>query len=91
MTDISASELSEIYKFAIQLGKDAGQILLDGLDRRRSGISLVEDPVEKLNAVDIVTQTDNGASLLVSALPITLQVTNATTLPQTSKHSSTPP
>jgi myo-inositol-1(or 4)-monophosphatase len=60
MTDISASELSEIYKFAIQLGKDAGRMLLDGLERRRSGHGIPEDPIEKLNAVDIVTQTDNG-------------------------------
>jgi myo-inositol-1(or 4)-monophosphatase len=60
MTEISATELSDIYKFAIQLGKDAGRILLDGLERRRSGQDAPEDPVEKLNAVDIVTQTDNG-------------------------------
>ena len=62
MTDISASELSDIYKFAIQLGKDAGKILLEGLERRRSGLDEPEVPVEKLNAVDIVTQTDKGAS-----------------------------
>ena len=55
MTD---AELSDIYKFAIQLGKDAGKILLEGLDRRRSGPA--EEMVEKMNAVDIVTQTDNG-------------------------------
>lgn len=61
MIDISASELSEIYKFAIQLGKDAGKILLEGLERRRLGLDEPEFPVEKLNAVDIVTQTDNGA------------------------------
>jgi myo-inositol-1(or 4)-monophosphatase len=60
MSDISSSELNEIYQFAIQIGKDAGQILLDGLERRRSGKETQDDPVEKLNAVDIVTQTDNG-------------------------------
>ena len=60
MTDISAAELSEIYTFAIQLGKDAGKILLDGLERRRSGQDAREALIEKLNAVDIVTQTDNG-------------------------------
>ena len=60
MTDISAAELSEIYTFAIQLGKDAGKILLDGLERRRSGQDAPEALIEKLNAVDIVTQTDNG-------------------------------
>lgn len=55
--------LQEIYAFAIQLGKDAGQILLDGLARRRVQGAEAEAAaqVEKLNAVDIVTQTDNGA------------------------------
>ncbi len=60
MTEVSASELSKIYRFAIQLGKDAGKILLDGLERQRSGLDEPEVPIEKLNAVDIVTQTDNG-------------------------------
>lgn len=64
MTEIPASELNEIYKFAIQLGKDAGKILLEGLERRRSGLDEPEVPIEKLNAVDIVTQTDNGALYL---------------------------
>lgn len=61
MQDISSDELNEIYQFAIQLGKDAGKILLDSLERRRTGGSdEVEEAVEKMNAVDIVTQTDNG-------------------------------
>jgi myo-inositol-1(or 4)-monophosphatase len=56
---ISDAELHKIYRFAIQLGKDAGQILLDGLARRRT--QGAEEQVEKLNAVDIVTQTDHGS------------------------------
>ena len=61
MTSLSSHELDEIYQFAIQLGKDAGQILLDGMEKRRtcSGNHVVEAQ-EKANAVDIVTQTDNG-------------------------------
>ena len=62
MPEIPANELKEIYEFAIRLGKGAGQILLDRLDRRRSGN--VEEAVDKLNAVDIVTQTDHGASCI---------------------------
>jgi myo-inositol-1(or 4)-monophosphatase len=66
--EITEAELSEIYKFAIQLGKDAGAILLESLQkRRRDGQDqekqeAVEELVmeEKLNAVDIVTKTDNG-------------------------------
>lgn len=71
MASISGSDedpaaLQEIYTFAIQLGKDAGQILLDGLARRRTQGAEAEAAahVEKLNAVDIVTQTDNGTFVL---------------------------
>ena len=59
---ISDDELQEIYRFAIQLGKDAGQMLLDGLERRRT--QGAEEQVEKMNAVDIVTQTDHGSSAI---------------------------
>ena len=55
---VSPSELSSIYTFAIQLGKDSGAILLSGLEKRRSGVD-VSETVDKLNAVDIVTATDN--------------------------------
>ncbi len=70
--DISDADLSEIYAFAIQLGKDAGVILLDTVQKRRrdaadgenqrqndatEGVLVME---EKLNAVDIVTKTDTG-------------------------------
>ncbi len=70
--DISDADLSEIYAFAIQLGKDAGVILLDTVQMRRrdaadgenqrqndatEGVLVME---EKLNAVDIVTKTDTG-------------------------------
>ena len=72
--DISDADLSEIYAFAIQLGKDAGLILLDAVQRRRRDAAdgenqnqnqddaTEEAPVmeEKLNAVDIVTKTDTG-------------------------------
>lgn len=66
--EIPEAELSEIYTFAIQLGKDAGAILLESLQKRRRDGQDQEnqDPVEelvmeeKLNAVDIVTKTDNG-------------------------------
>ena len=66
MPEIQENELKEAYRFAIQLAKDAGEILLKGLETRRAlGLSSdrhVEEEiqVEKANAVDIVTQTDNG-------------------------------
>jgi hypothetical protein len=64
MADISGQELTEIYQFAIQLGKDAGKILLSALEQRRMGLDKIEDPEEKMNAVDIVTKTDNGMAPL---------------------------
>lgn len=53
-------DLDEIYPFAIQLGKDAGAILMKGLERRREQSHENEEHIEKLNAVDIVTEVDNG-------------------------------
>jgi len=58
----SQAELDEIYAFAVDLGKKAGQLLLDGVEKRIAGAS--HEFEEKENAVDIVTQTDEGASLL---------------------------
>lgn len=64
-TQISEQELDEIYEFAIQLGKDAGDMLMDRARLRMSGSGAdgadgEQKFVEKENAVDIVTQTDTG-------------------------------
>jgi myo-inositol-1(or 4)-monophosphatase len=64
MSEIAQDETEEAYRFAIGLGRAAGKILLDGLTRR--GVTVdngAHEGVEKLNAVDIVTQTDNGMRL----------------------------
>lgn len=56
---LSDEELQEIYAFALDLGRRAGKILMDGVEKR-----CVEDEgekeEEKMNSVDIVTQTDLG-------------------------------
>lgn len=55
------AELLEIYDFALSLGRRAGKILLDGVDQRcgeEGGRG--QNQVDKMNAVDIVTQTDHG-------------------------------
>lgn len=57
--NLSEEELSEIYEFAIQLGKDAGQMLLDGQFARMGGGAALAS-VEKDSSVDIVTKTDTG-------------------------------
>jgi len=59
MSQISDNELKEIYAFSIQLATDAGNMLLDGVERRCSG-GETDEMEEKMNAVDIVTKMDNG-------------------------------
>lgn len=66
----SEEELKEIYVFALDLGRRAGMILLDGVEKRTGevggrGLGSVE---EKMNAVDIVTQTDLGLCWFFSAV-----------------------
>ena len=62
-TQVLAPEtLQEIYTFALQLARDAGEILLAGVEKRTGDAGARDDaPMEeKMNAVDIVTQTDLG-------------------------------
>ncbi|KAF5002231.1 hypothetical protein FGRMN_537 [Fusarium graminum] len=58
---MDSQELSEIYAFAIQLGKDAGGMLMAAAQRRMDGhgASSTVSYVEKENSVDLVTKTDN--------------------------------
>lgn len=53
-------DLDEVYQFAVQLGKDAGSLLQKAAESRLSSDSVQAAHVEKENAVDIVTQTDEG-------------------------------
>lgn len=54
---LSNEELHEAYDFAVQLGKDAGAILMAAA-QARFGTSAAQASVEKDSAVDIVTETD---------------------------------
>lgn len=57
----SQYELDEIYDFAVDLGRKAGKLLMERVDQRISGATNSSDAFEeKENAVDIVTQTDEG-------------------------------
>lgn len=65
---MDAQELNEIYAFAVQLGKDAGDMLMAAAQRRIDGhgeSSTSVSYVEKENSVDLVTKTDNGMPLHV--------------------------
>lgn len=62
MSTISSAELDEIYAFAVQLGKDAGDLLMSYARARWSGSgSAAQKLIEKDSSVDIVTQADEGA------------------------------
>ncbi|KAI0102682.1 inositol monophosphatase [Nemania sp. FL0031] len=66
MSEISEKELGEIYDFAVQLGKDAGRLLMDFArarwGERGSGEQLFS---EKDNAVDIVTKVDEDVEAFI--------------------------
>jgi myo-inositol-1(or 4)-monophosphatase len=63
MATVSKEQLDHIYAFAVQLGKDAGNMLMDAAKSRFGSAGRTEEVLaEKENAVDIVTKTDEGAS-----------------------------
>ncbi|KAI1347111.1 inositol monophosphatase [Xylaria sp. FL0043] len=66
MNEIPNQELTEIYDFAVQLGKDAGNLLMDFARARwgdkGSGEQLFS---EKDNAVDIVTKADEDVEAFI--------------------------
>ncbi|KAI3394601.1 hypothetical protein diail_2524 [Diaporthe ilicicola] len=62
---ISDKELDEIYAFAVQLGKDAGKMLMDAARLRMATGGAAHESVEKENAVDIVTKTDTDVEAFI--------------------------
>jgi myo-inositol-1(or 4)-monophosphatase len=59
MADNNSLDLEEIYEFAVELGKEAGAMLMKAAEARFGGVS-ESNHTEKDNAVDLVTQTDIG-------------------------------
>lgn len=57
-TDLAQEQLDEIYAFAVDLGRKAGELLLESIEKRIGGSD--QSVEEKDSAVDIVTQTDEG-------------------------------
>ncbi|GJC84511.1 protein QA-X [Colletotrichum liriopes] len=60
MADISDTELREIYDFAVQLGKEAGDLLMTAAKSRWGTGGQQQAFTEKDNSVDLVTKTDTG-------------------------------
>jgi len=74
MSEISREDLDEIYVFAIELGKRAGQMLKDAAQLRMDGSSRTkaqDEHVQKMNAVDLVTETDEDVESFIKS-----QITN---------------
>jgi myo-inositol-1(or 4)-monophosphatase len=68
MPEIPQEELDEIYAFAVRLGKQAGQMLRDAAQLRMDGGSVTigqDKHVQKDNAVDLVTETDENVEAFI--------------------------
>lgn len=68
MSDLSREELDELYAFAVELGKQAGQMLKDAAQLRMDGgtrAKAQDEHVQKLNAVDLVTETDEDVEAFI--------------------------
>lgn len=69
-TEFTPEHLKEIYDFAVQLAKDAGRMLMDGVEVRcgnESTAGVQQEQIEKDSSVDIVTQTDEGLNFTSSS------------------------
>ncbi|KAL3954269.1 hypothetical protein ACCO45_012225 [Purpureocillium lilacinum] len=67
---MDSQELDEIHAFAVQLGKDAGQMLMQAAWRRVdggsvNGASSSNEFDEKESSVDIVTKTDHAVEAFI--------------------------
>ncbi|KAK1783214.1 qutG protein [Copromyces sp. CBS 386.78] len=69
---ITEAELDQIHAFAVQLGKDAGNLLMEAARSRFSSNNATHDErhttqeyAEKDSAVDIVTQTDQDVEAFI--------------------------
>ncbi|PYI19402.1 inositol monophosphatase [Aspergillus japonicus CBS 114.51] len=63
--EFSQEQLDEIYAFAVDLGRKAGQLLLESVEKRLDGGSQTIE--EKDSAVDIVTQTDEDVEAFIKS------------------------
>jgi myo-inositol-1(or 4)-monophosphatase len=73
MATLSPEELDGIYAFAVDLGKRAGQMLTDAAQIRIDGGNATQEQkehVEKENAVDLVTETDESKQCTQSSLDL---------------------
>lgn len=61
VSSFTQDELDQIYAFAVDLGRKAGDLLMERIEQRISGGQGHSQKFEeKDSSVDIVTQTDEG-------------------------------
>ncbi|KAF2086679.1 inositol monophosphatase [Saccharata proteae CBS 121410] len=67
MGELTQAELDDMYAFAVNLGKEAGKLLLDAAKLRFGDARPQEQQasVEKDSAVDLVTQTDEDVEVFI--------------------------
>ncbi|WYZ43767.1 hypothetical protein EsH8_VII_000203 [Colletotrichum jinshuiense] len=65
MADISDAELREIYDFAVELGKQAGDLLMKAARSRFGAGGQSQAFTEKENSVDLVTKTDEEVEAFI--------------------------
>ena len=66
--DISREKLDDIYTFAVDLGKQAGKMLMKAAQLRMDGgdgTKEEKEHVQKENAVDLVTETDENVEAFI--------------------------
>ena len=68
MITISEDEISDIYDLALEMGKVAGEMLMEGIRKRTIGSTSALQIEEKDSSVDVVTQVDLGISPLLERL-----------------------
>lgn len=88
--EFTQDTLDEIYAFAVALGRRAGDLLLERIDKQiASDGETAYTYTEKDNAVDIVTQTDEGNPIDTST-PSTKERKKVAKLRYTWRHLSKP-
>ncbi|KAL6166530.1 hypothetical protein ACJQWK_07875 [Exserohilum turcicum] len=68
MTELSRAELDGIYAFAVELGKQAGKMLMDAAQGRinaENASTEEKEHTQKENEVDLVTETDKNVELFI--------------------------
>ncbi|KAF7184522.1 hypothetical protein CNMCM7691_005644 [Aspergillus felis] len=66
--EFTQAQLDEIYAFAVDLGRKAGDLLLESIEKRiASDSDTTYAYAEKDNAVDIVTQTDEDVETFIKS------------------------